>query len=1066
MDKLYRSNNCNLPDTIKFQIIDWESRTRKEENSDNNENSEENQISDEYYDIHLFGLTPEKQSVHLKISDFTPYFYIEIPKEWNRIKLVTFVNFLKERVKYSNRYKGCEDFLISYKFVKRHKFYGFTNNELFNFVCLIFKNKRGFDAFKSILNYKLKKIGLFNGEKKFEQYESNIDPMLRFMHIQELKPCGWVEISKGKFKKNIEEESTCQIDICAKFRNVKYYDSDQLCPFIVASFDIECTSGDGSFPEAKRKSDKIIQIGTTVREYGNPNWLIKHIITLGSCDPIDDVIVESYETEKEVLLAWTKFILKLDPDIIIGYNIFGFDFKYMYERSKQPYINCQDEFSQLGRFKDEECEIEVKRLSSAALGDNTMYIPKITGRVLIDIFKVIQRDHKLTSYKLDNVANTFMKQNKIDLPPNKIFEYQKIDSKHRNIIAEYCIQDCALVNNLTDKLNIIVNNIGMANVCSVPLSFIFLRGQGIKVFSLVAKYCKNLNYLIPVIQSGEEYFRKKNQTLFQRMIEHFEIKYREEFKDSEFKKKFDNDMCELEVFLKEKEKNKWNTYNKEKKTNTKNTEYFSDIKKYEGATVLDPFTGFYDDPISVCDFSSLYPSCMISKNLSHDTFVIKGSKYDNLPNVIYNSLTYKNPSTGQMEESRFAFAKRKRGIIPQILMNLLSERKKFKKLMNKEEDPFKKSILDGVQLALKVTCNSVYGQCGASTSQIYLKDVAASTTAEGRNLLLFSKEFVEEKFGAKCVYGDTDSIFIRFKIDKEGKTEKQILQESIDLGIDAGRQITEQINQYPHDLEYEKTFYPFLLMSKKRYVGNLYEKDVNKFERKSMGDALKRRDYAPIVKTIYGGMVDILLNDKDPPKAIKFVMENTQQLLSGKFEFKNFVISKALRGNYKNRLTIAHAVLADRIKKREPGNAPQINDRIPYIYIEYFEKKRVVGNNIEHPDFILKTNLKIDYLYYLEHQIMQPVCQIFDLIIENSIELFKEAIDQEKERRMSHIRKYQNEKKGQIELGSFFKIKEEEKHININLDKSFDIKDPTKKKEETTEKKSEGGLDKWIEISI
>ena len=86
---------------------------------------------------------------------------------------------------------------------------------------------------------------------------------------------------------------------------------------------------------------------------------------------------------------------------------------------------------------------------------------------------------------------------KDDVSPQEIFKCQKGTADDRARVAKYCIQDCALCNYIIIKLEIIANNIGMSNVCSVPFSYIFLRGQGVKIFSLVAKQCKDDNFLIP-----------------------------------------------------------------------------------------------------------------------------------------------------------------------------------------------------------------------------------------------------------------------------------------------------------------------------------------------------------------------------------------------------------------------------------------------------------------------------------------------------------------------------------------------------------------------------------------
>ena len=158
------------------------------------------------------------------------------------------------------------------------------------------------------------------------------------------------------------------------------------------------------------EGDSIIQIGTTFHKYGSTNCFYKHVITLNTCDDIvgiDDIV--QCNNEQDVLLEWTKLILRIDPDIMTGYNIFGFDFQFMYDRSTE--IGCSKEFCQLGRYKNHRSEIVHKCLSSSALGDNYLHYIDMEGRVLIDLMKVIQRDHNLDSYKLENVASHFIQGN-------------------------------------------------------------------------------------------------------------------------------------------------------------------------------------------------------------------------------------------------------------------------------------------------------------------------------------------------------------------------------------------------------------------------------------------------------------------------------------------------------------------------------------------------------------------------------------------------------------------------------------------------------------------------------
>jgi len=856
-----------------------------------------------------------------------------------------------------------------------------------------------------------------------------------------------------------------------------------------------------SFPEIE--GDKVIQIGTTVRKFGEKDCFLKHIITLGSCSEIDGAVVEAYETEEEVLLAWTRFIQKLDPDMITGYNIFGFDFIFMWNRAEE--LECVDDFCRLGRLNviDKEgkieikkCRLEEKKLSSSALGDNILKYIAMEGRIVMDLLKIVQKDFNLVSYKLDYVVENFindqivsiydnilevkgvetlnkgnfitinfgsdkkymdkkinisnivwikiplnnyidpeiLKQKpkwtlaKDDVSPQDIFSLQDGSANDRRIIAVYCIQDCELCNNLIDKLKIITNNIGMANVCCVPLSYLFLRGQGVKIFSLVSKECAINNTLIPVMKCENEEINIKD-------------KYAENHIDGKDIKIFEYGEDDDGIIM-------------------------DNDGGYEGAIVLKPKPGIYlNKSVTVLDYSSLYPSCMISENLSHDSIILEddeesakymgddgieeldkiGYDYVDVTHDVYKWINpnIKGKGKEKVDVKTCRFVQNRNGsksIIPNILRKLLTARKEtrkkiiFKTITYKDDTPdketvnsfsgildendeeyiisnlvgdkvivkkenmitlkdtnneFEKSVLDGLQSAFKITANSLYGQIGARTSPIYLKDIAASTTATGRKLLYLAKDKTQECCpDADIVYGDTDSIFINFNpkgSDGKPLENREALKKSIDMGVQVEKYI-QQFLKPPHKLEYEKTFWPFILFSKKRYIGNKYEFKTGEYDYKqtSMGVVSKRRDNAEIVKHVYCGVIDILMNQQNLKLSIDFLRGELFKLLDGGFHMDMLVVTKSLRGYYKNPDQIAHKVLADRMGVRDPGNKPSSNDRIPYVYIEVKESKNVKmlqGNRIENPQFIIDNKLKPDYLFYITNQIMKPVGQIYSLIV-------------------------------------------------------------------------------------
>jgi DNA polymerase elongation subunit (family B) len=362
----------------------------------------------------------------------------------------------------------------------------------------------------------------------------------------------------------------------------------------------------------------------------------------------------------------------------------------------------------------------------------------------------------------------------------------------------------------------------------------------------------------------------------------------------------------------------------------------------------------------------------------------------------------------------------KKSIMPSILEELLDARANPRKKAKSESDPFMQNILDKRQLGYKVTANSLYGQCGARTSTFFEQDVAASTTATGRMMIIYAKRIIEEVYGdrvydtvshgpVKCraeyVYGDTDSVFFTFNLENHETGEKirgkPALEMTIEIAQDAAKLCTSYLKP-PMGLAYEKTLMPFLLLSKKRYVGILYEEDPNKGKLKYMGLVLKRRDNCDLVKDVYGGVLDCLMNNTNIQPAIDFLNNSLNDLIEGKIPMEKLAITKSLRSDYKNPQQIAHRVLADRIGQRDPGNKPKPGDRIKYLFIVNKDAK-LQGDKIETPEFIIENKLKIDYTHYITNQLMKPLQQLFGLAIEqiwelqnksSAIKLFRKDVQQ------------------------------------------------------------------------
>jgi len=1004
--------------------------------------------------IHLFGMTPEGESIRVNITDFRPFFYIAYPttfKSYEALESEVSARVLEKYKGKRREEKQREVDDIEYKVEYKQELYGYTGGKTKRFLRISVSSLSFFyEIRKLFLDDKQMPCFLLGRNKPFEVYESNIDPMLRFFHMRGIDPCGWATVNGGS-----SEITDTGTQITCKWTAASQAEAPPgkiTAPFIHAFWDIECYSESGEFPLAKMpclrsqekscgsckgckaKGDPIIQIGTTL--WSQSGLLEKHIFVLSGCVDLDGIHVHRFKSEVDLIIGWFQFIVERNVNIFIGYNIFGFDEKYVWERLCKLGRDEDPSVQALSLLADEgkPMKLEEKRLTSSALGDNFLYMWQTPGRLRIDLLGHIKRKAQLPSYKLDSVAAVYLsgklsgirkagentwilltKQKgdgrvgravqvldelgedltdkmeildvvpegllvsseeeltaiageaarwavvKDDVSPQQIFKFHRGTDAERGIVAAYCVQDCDLTLELYKKLDVFNEAMSMANVCSVPVSYIFTRGQGIKIESLIFKYCmKESNQLIKVLPDGGGGGG-----------------------DSE--------------------------------------------DSYEGAIVLDPVPGFYTEaPVGVCDFASLYPSTIISENISHD-MLVWAKDYDlegKLRCISYGSVEAEaNAPEGTRwtdiefdilrpdpEDVRKHPVKRKdgtrlcryaqplgdmKGSLPTIVAKLLAARKAKREEIKKTDDPFKKALLDAEQNAYKITANSLYGQLGSPTFKIRLQNLAASVTAYGRKQIMFSKAAIEQFYGpgandprcaAEIVYGDTDSIFVNF--NPRGPNGERLLGRD---AIVATQELTEEAGKFitgtlkaPHDFEYDKTFYPFIIFSKKRYVGNKYEEDPDDFKETSMGIVLKRRDNAPLLKMTYGAAIDRLLNHRDVPGAVQVVKDRVKELVEGKIKLSQLTITKSLRSVYKG-TPPAHKVLADRIAERNPGNAPASGERIGYVYVKALvgqQASKLQGDRVETPAFITEKGLKPDAEYYIQHQLMNPLAQLFGLMVE------------------------------------------------------------------------------------
>jgi len=392
---------------------------------------------------------------------------------------------------------------------------------------------------------------------------------------------------------------------------------------------------------------------------------------------------------------------------------------------------------------------------------------------------------------------------------------------------------------------------------------------------------------------------------------------------------------------------------------------------YEGATVIEPERGYYDVPIATLDFASLYPSIMQAHNLCYTTLLDRN---------IAEHLDLKLDQDYVITPNGDYFVKstKRKGLLPIILEDLLSARKRARGELKSEKDPFKRAVLDGRQLALKVSANSVYGFTGATVGKLPCLPISMSVTSYGREMIEKTKQEVQGHFtiangfdhDAEVIYGDTDSVMVKF-----GTSD---LAESMRLGAMAAEFVTEKFVA-PIKLEFEKVYFPYLLISKKRYAG-LYWTNPHKHDKMdTKGIETVRRDNCRLVVTVIDTCLRKMLIDRDVKGAEEYTKRVIADLLQNKVDLSQLVITKALaKSDYA--VKQAHVELAERMRQRDAGSAPALGDRVAYVIIKGSKDARAYEKS-EDPLWVLEHNIPIDTKYYLDNQLSKPLMRIFEPIL-------------------------------------------------------------------------------------
>ncbi|KAI4114690.1 MAG: hypothetical protein Q9193_003228 [Seirophora villosa] len=859
--------------------------------------------------VKLFGVTETGHSVLLHVTDFLHYLYVAAPVSFQQSDCDGY------RAHLDAQLAQHQPAIHSVQMVLRTNLMKYQGNQKSPYLKITVTDPKYINRLRSLIengssNYKGFWKGIDGGLMTYD----SLQYVLRFMVDTGVTGMSWVTAPQAKYHMipHRDRHSNCQIEAYIHYRDLIAHPNDgqwaKMAPLRIMSFDIECAGRKGVFPEPNQ--DPVIQIASVVTRYGEPKPFVRNVFCLDTCSLIVNTQIFEFDAEEKMLQGWRDFLDKVDPDVIIGYNIANFDFPYLIDRAK--HLKCM-KFPYWTRLKNHQSFSKDDRFSSKQMGSRVTKVTNTNGRLQLDLLQLIQRDHQLRSYTLNSVCAHFLGEQKEDVHHTMITELFNGTPESRRRLAVYCLKDAFLPQRLMDKLMCLVNYTEMARVTGVPFNYLLARGQQVKFISQLFRKALEQQLVIPNLSSQ------------------------------------------------------------------------ASEDQYEGATVIEPSRGYYDVPIATLDFASLYPSIIQAHNLCYTTLLDKSmvEKF-----ALKKDEDYIVTPNGDL----FCTSKIRKGLLTQILEELLGARKRAKKELAIETDPFKKAVLNGRQLALKISANSVYGITGATVGKLPCLAIASSTTSYGRQMIERTKDEVEKRytmangydFDAQVIYGDTDSVMVKF-----GPKE---LSKAMDLGREAANYVSAKFIN-PIKLEFEKVYFPYLLINKKRYAG-LYWTNPDKYDKMdSKGIETVRRDNCRLVQTVIETSLRKILMDQDVQGAQDYVKDMISSLLQNKIDMSNLVITKALtkdgyaaenedddkaKKGYTNKQ--AHVELAERMKKRDLGSAPTLGDRVAYVIVKGAGGAKNYERS-EDPLYVLEHNIPIDTKYYLDNQLAKPLGRIFEPIL-------------------------------------------------------------------------------------
>eukprot|EP01135_Chromosphaera_perkinsii_P007361 Nk52_evm9s805 gene=Nk52_evmTU9s805 len=724
-----------------------------------------------------------------------------------------------------------------------------------------------------------------------------------------------------------------KLEVCDSPHSVQHLD--------VLSIEVFCSNArDGKKPNPEH--DPVSLISYVLERESVPGETDKGILVLDSIEEsahrfqryglLHMDYFEIFSEEYEMLNSFSKKVRKLDPDILVGYEVNQSSIGYIIERCKTLKYNIVEQMSRLP-FRQNLSKTKgpsIDREKDAYAYNHSNYI-HITGRIVINVWRTMRKETSLNIYTFENVAFHVLHRR---FP---LFNHSTLQRwwnsrycSERFKVIDYTSKRTAVNIDLLKAFNLIIRTSEQARLYGIDFSSVLSRGSQFRVESMMLRLVKPMNFL--ALSPSRKQVNEMN-------------------------------IPEALPLILEPE----NVF-------------------YANPVIVLDFQSLY--PSIVIAYNMCYSTCL--GKLSEDEVLKLGTTlYENRKEFLasHSKDIFIAPNS-----ALFASPNVRAGVLPTMLSEILKTRimvKKSMKLHKKRGNSSLDKMLDARQFGLKMIANVTYGYTSANFSgRMPCIEIADAIVSTGKQTLERAINLVNEtkKWNSRVVYGDTDSLFV----EVIGASR----QEAFRVGREIVQKVNE-VNPKPVTLKFEKVFHPCILMKKKRYVGYMYETEEQvEGVVDAKGIETIRRDTCPVVSKMLGKCIHMLFRKCDLSKIKSYVQKQFRKIDEEKIPIIDFIFAREVKpGKYKKPALQPAAVISAKMMAEDSKNEPQYKQRIPFVVVCGEPHSRVI-DNVRRPEELLfdfEYNSKggrvtvdgafgprIDSRYYIEERIVPALNRVFN----------------------------------------------------------------------------------------